>query len=273
MLPAHMSTRALLVAGLLAIVGSAGPARAETPLPSRGDHSVYDAANVIDDSTEQRMEAFNRGLFVTVPKLEGETISDLAVRVQHGWGVGVKGKDESAVIALAVEDRKIFIATGYGSEGYLPDGKVGEIRDRARPLLAANNFGAGLYQVDTEVARVAADAHHVTVSGLPAAPSRANRGVGCDAQVFAIFILIAIAASLIGRRGRGGWGGGGGGWGSSLLTWLALDSIFRGGRGGWGGGGFGGFGGGGGWGGGGGGGGFGGFGGGSGGGGGAGGSF
>src|SRR5262245_9879776 len=170
-----MFTRALLLAGLLALLGT-GVAGAATPLPPIGDHSVYDAANVIDDDVEQRMELLNRELFdkaqvaivvLTVPKLEGETISDLAVRVQHDWGVGVKGKDEGAVIALSLADRKIFIATGYGSEGYLPDGKVGEIRDHARPALRANDFSNGLFLVDAEVARVAADAHHVTLSGSP----------------------------------------------------------------------------------------------------------
>jgi len=194
------------------------------------------------------------------------------VRVQHDWGVGVKGKDESAVIALSVEDRKVFIATGYGSEAYLPDGKVGAIRDHARPALKANDFSTGLYLIDAEVARAAADAHHVELSDMPPPMQSPQRGVGCGGSALAVFVLIVIGLSLFGRR-RGGGGGFGGGWGSGLFTWLALDSLFRAGRGGgwgdsgWGGGGFGG---GGGWGGGGG---FGGFGGGSGGGGGAGGDF
>jgi uncharacterized protein len=258
-----------VVLALAALVVTATVASAATPLPARGDHSVYDAANVIDDVREQQMEAINRELFdragvavvvVTVPKLVDETISDLAVRVQHDWGVGVKGKDESVVIALAVEDRKIFLATGYGSEGYLPDGKVGEIRDRATPALRQNDYATGLYTADLAVAQAAAAAHNITLTGVPAAPppARAQPSSNLFNLIFlGVFVLIAVGG-IFGRRG-----GPGGGLGS-FATGAVLGSLFGRG-GGWGGGGGGGSDSGGG--------GFGGFGGGSGGGGGAGGNF
>jgi hypothetical protein len=155
--------RAVLVSCVL--LAGATRAWAVTPLPDRGDHSVYDAANVIDDARERALEAINSELVqragvavvvITVPHLVDETISDLAVRVQHDWGVGQRGKDESVVIALSVEDRKIFLATGYGSEGYLPDGKVGQIRDLATPALRGNDYSAGIYAADVAVAQAAA---------------------------------------------------------------------------------------------------------------------
>jgi uncharacterized protein len=258
---------------LAVLAASAAQAAAVTPLPDRGDHSVYDTANVIDDAREQALEAINRELVqragvaivvVTVPRLVDETISDLAVRVQHDWGVGQRGKDESVVIALSVEDRKIFLATGYGSEGYLPDGKVGEIRDLATPALRRNDFSSGLYTADVAVAQVAAAAHNVTLTGV--APAARTRG-GDDSWVLTlVFLGILVVVGALASRGRGGRGGGGG-FGSFWLGAL-LGGLFSN-RGGFGGGGFGGSGGGDN----GGGGGFGGFGGGSGGGGGAGGNF
>jgi len=259
-----------VVLALAVLVAAATTASAKTPLPARGDHSVYDAAGVIDDGREQQLEATNTELMqragvavvvVTVPKLVDETIAELAVRVQQAWGVGIKGKDEGVVIALAVEDRKIFLATGYGSEGYLPDGKVGEIRDRATPSLRANDFAAGLVIADLAIAQVAAAAHNVTLTGVPAiaAGERADEPSNLVTLIFlGVFALIAIGGMF--RGGRGGRGGGLG----SFATGALLGSLF--GRGG-------GFGGGGSGGGDSGGGGFGGFGGGSGGGGGAGGSF
>ena len=42
---------------------------------------------------------------ITVPTLDGEPVSDFAVRV---------GEDRGIVIALAVAERDIFIAAGYG---------------------------------------------------------------------------------------------------------------------------------------------------------------
>jgi uncharacterized protein len=265
-----------LAAGLAvtALVALAGVAHATTPLPARADHSVYDAAHVLGDTS--RLEAINTELMqkagvaivvVTVPRLEGETIGDLAVRVQHDWGVGVKGKDESAVIAVSVEDRKVFIATGYGSEAYLPDGKVGAIRDQATPALHANDYAGGVLVLDTEVARVAAAAHGVTLTGVPAVQQReADTGEGWFGAIFFIVLIFLVVGVIAARHRRGGGGGGSGGggfWLGALLGNL-LSNLGRGGRGGgWGGGGGGDSGGGG----------FGGFGGGSGGGGGAGGSF
>jgi uncharacterized protein len=247
-----------VVLALAVLVATAATASANTPLPARGDHSVYDAAGVIDETREQQLEATNTELMqragvavvvVTVPKLVDETIAELAVRVQQEWGVGVKGKDEGVVIALAVEDRKIFLATGYGSEGYLPDGKVGEIRDRATPALRANDFAAGLVTADLAIAQVAAAAHNVTLTGVPAiaAPRGADEPSNVVTLIFlGVFALVAIGGMFRGRGGRGGGGGFG-----SFAAGALLGSLFgRGGGGGGGGdgggGGFGGFGGGGG---------------------------
>lgn len=197
-------------AGLLAL--------ALTALPAQTDRSVYDQAGVLDATTAARIEALNDDLWakakvaqvvVTVPKLDGETIEQLAVRVQHDWGVGAKGKDESVVVALSKDDHKIFIATGYGSEGYLPDGKVGELRDHATPLLHAGKYGEGLLLLTKEIAAVAAAEHHVTLDDsvpVPAARTSDNNGGPIvPLIVFGIFVAVAL---LTRRRGGGGTGGG-----------------------------------------------------------------
>lgn len=200
-----------------------GAAHAVTPLPQRGDHSVYDTANVIDDSREAQIEALDRELFdkagvaivvLTVPKLVDETIGELAVRVQHDWGVGKKDTDESVVIALSVADREIFLATGYGSEPYLPDGKVGAIRDLALPALRANDFSGGLYTAAHEVAMVAAAAHNVKVLGDDSVGQGGTRtgpsgsgGCGDDPLTFVMLVVLVLVFAFR-RRGRGGRGGG-----------------------------------------------------------------
>ena len=240
--------RSVLVAGLVAAMAIG--AHAATPLPTHGATSVYDAGDVIDASTEASLEQLDSELLaktgvamvvVTVPKLVDETIDQLAVRVQHDWGVGTKGKDESVVIALSLADRKIFIATGYGSEGYLPDGKVGELRDHATPQLKANAYGAGILQIAREAAGIAAAEHKVALddSVRAIAPQPHERGSILPMVLF--FIVFAVFAIFGSRRGGGGGGGGGG-----FLAGAVLGSMFNnGGRGGdSGGGGFGGFGGG-----------------------------
>ncbi|HEU5060972.1 MAG TPA: TPM domain-containing protein, partial [Kofleriaceae bacterium] len=240
---------------------------AATSLPSKQDgRYVYDVANVIDDAAEQQMNMLQRELVqkakvtvivLTVPKLEGETIDELAVRVGHSWGVGQKDTDEGVVAALSVEDRKLFIATGYGSEGYLPDSKVGRIRDEATPFLRQNDFTRGLSLISARVAEAAAAEHDIKLTGMPDLPpqqARRRQCGGIGALLGILLILFLIGGAFGSRRGGGGrFGGGGGGgfWGGILLGQI-LGSMLGGGRGGggWsggfgGGGGFGGFGGGG----------------------------
>ncbi len=247
------------VAVLALCVVAARDAHAVTPLPQRGDHSVYDVAGVIDAATESQIEAIDRELFdkagvaivvVTVPKLEGETIGQLALRVQESWGVGVKGKDESVVIALSVADRAIFFASGYGSEPYLPDGKLGEIRDHVTPMLRANDYGGGLLRGVREVASVAAAAHGVKLLGDDSvgqggAIANEQPSTGCNDSVLTIAVLLVIVLSFA-FRGRGGGGRGrrGGFFFWPMGGWIGGGRGRGGFGGGGGGGGFGGFGGG-----------------------------
>ena len=46
------------------------------------------------------------------------------------WGIGKKGEDKGVLIFFTLKERKIRIETGYGVEGILPDGLVGEILDK-----------------------------------------------------------------------------------------------------------------------------------------------
>ena len=126
---------------------------AQVELPPHGDRSVHDLAGVVSAPHIQTMERLHKELFdktgvalivVTVARLEGEPIEDFAVRVGEEWAPGVRGEDRGIVIALAMEERRVFVATGYGVEGYLPDGRVARLVDQfAIPSLRQNDFSTG----------------------------------------------------------------------------------------------------------------------------------
>jgi uncharacterized protein len=242
-----MRLRPALVLAL--VLAASGVASARTPLPRKVDGvSVYDGAGVIDDATQQRMELLHQELrektdvtivVVTVPELQDETIDELAVRVGHDWGVGKSDKDEGIVVARSMKPSKIFIATGYGSEGYLPDGKVGAIRDEAGPRLRQGDAG-GYLLISARLAEAAAKEHNVELTGMPDLPQQQSaRRRGCGGSVLGVLLLLFLLGSFLGR-GRGGRGGRGGGMGG-LWTGMILGNILSGiSRGGFGGGGFGG---------------------------------
>ena len=175
-------------------------------------------------------------------------ISTYAFELGETWGVGQAGKDNGAVLLVAVDDRKVFIATGYGLEGAITDAEAGRIiRNVITPNFRQGRFYQGLDE--------ATDALIDAARGEFTADERPRRtpGGGGGLDMTTLFILLIIAYFVFngirgggggpgrrGRRRRGGsypiiigpgWGGGGS-WGGS-------------GGGGFGGGGFGGFGGGG----------------------------
>ena len=229
--------------------------------PPRG--YVNDLAGVLDSASVAHLEAViaevrakTRGeiAVVTLPDIGDRPAADVALQIGRQWGVGAKGEagdpaKNLGVVVLLVPTKnhrpgtgQIFIATGRGAEGFLPDARVGRIRDAMTPYLAREEYGPGLaYGVDL-IAQAFAQEFGVTLSAAPPAPRPARRDVSFPSGatlLWIIFVTVLLLSRLArGRRrwGRGVWwaggGWGGGGWG--------------GGGGGGGGGGFGGFGGGGG---------------------------
>ena len=67
----------------------------------------------------------NRIVVVTVKDLDGYPIAEYAQQVGEQWGVGNKGFDNGIVILIKPKvgssRGEVFIATGYGLEGAIPD--------------------------------------------------------------------------------------------------------------------------------------------------------
>src|SRR5512134_1563648 len=157
-------------------------------------------------------------------KIETQTTSEVAVltvrstapldaqqyatQVFDRWKIGKKGKDNGILILVAVDDRKMWIATGYGVEGVLPDGKVGEIRDQVLlPLFRQSRYGEGIFLGAKAVGTVLA-------GGQVDAPKREQKRKRSSFPLdlilfllFGAFILVrGIFSSIFGSRRRGGGG-------------------------------------------------------------------
>ncbi|PYO62335.1 MAG: hypothetical protein DMD28_06175 [Gemmatimonadetes bacterium] len=224
---------------------------------------VNDFAGVLDPGPVARMEAEitevrekTRGdiVVVTLPDIGQRAPVDVAVEIYRQWRVG--GTAEAGdparnlgALLLIVPRRnhrpgtgRVFLLTGRGAEGFLPDARAGRTTDAMTPELAREDYGAAAARGVDSIAHAFADAMGVT---LTSQPERASPG-GDDSGRPAIpvgWLVALIIFLLLFSRGRilwlpfwlGGFGGGRGGWGG-----------WSGGGGGGFGGGFGGFGGGGG---------------------------
>ena len=238
-------TLALAIALFMVLIASVGFAAEKYPSP-RGT-AVNDFANVIDQENAAKMEALARevlqktGTAVVVATVEtigeNEEYNLYANGLYKAWGIGEKGKDKGVLIFFTLKERKIRIETGYGVEGILPDGLVGEILDKyALPFLKEGNYGKGLYNAMYACSAYIAKDANVQLSDSPM-PYRTRVQQGkIKIGPFQIIFFLIVAALLLGTRT-----------GRSMLPWLLL-LFLSGGRGGGGGGfggGFGGFGGGG----------------------------
>ncbi len=209
--------------------------------------AVNDFAGVIDANNANRMEVLARevlqktGTAVVVATIaslgEGEEAGLYANGLYKAWGIGKKGEDKGVLIFLAVNERKVRIETGYGVEGILPDGLVGEILDKyVVPQLKAGDYGKALYNAVAACSAYLAKDAGVQLTGSAAPYKTRARAEKKGISVVGIIIFLIIAALLLGTKT-----------GRSMLPWILLLLLSGSGRGGGGGfsGGFGGFGGGG----------------------------
>lgn len=209
----------------------------DSPL-TKPNAPVNDYAGVLDEATKsqlnQRIIQFRDStnpkveLAVAIVKTTGDRdIFDYSMAVARGWGIGSKQTDNpSALLFVAVDDKKYFTQISRDLEDELPDGTVGQIqREKLVPAFKQENYGKGIS--DTVDAYIAAIKSKQAGEPAPIQPQDRNSrksggsifgGAGC---LILLFILMIIIFS------RGGRGGGGRGGGGSFWLPLILGSIIN----------------------------------------------
>ena len=134
------------------------PCDGEAPRKSQQDRLLWSYAPLLDAVEEQRIndrlvafaqETSNQVLVLIVDTLCGEEPSDLAFAIGERWGIGHKGFDNGIVFLIkptgSAGNRKVFIATGYGLEGAIPDATCRRIVDNeVIPHFKQGEFARGI---------------------------------------------------------------------------------------------------------------------------------
>jgi uncharacterized protein len=213
-------------------------AAAEPTVPTPRGY-VSDYVGVIDPGTIRQLDALIDELkrrtgaeiaVVVVNSTAPLTAFDYAMKIAESWKPGAKGKDNGVVFLVAVKDHQMFILTGYGVEGVLPDGKVGAIRDQlVRPAFRRGDYAGGIRAGTEAMAAIIAEGAGVRLQGARPAPvshTQPSIASGLLPILFLIiFLLLFFRFPFLplfmgwpggGYRGGGfggGFGGGGGGFG------------------------------------------------------------
>jgi uncharacterized protein len=152
-------------------------------------------------------------------------IADYAQRLGENWGIG-SSKDNGILILAAMNDRKVFIATGRGMEGAVPDALAKRIvTNLITPNFKMEAYYQGLDQATDMIFKLA--------SGEFKAEDVESEGDhGGAFFLLLLFLFIFVILPLIKNRKDNDNHMGGKGGGIDLWTTIMLANMLKGGGGG-----------------------------------------
>jgi uncharacterized protein len=176
---------------------------------------------------EQKLVAYNDStstqIAIVMMRSTGEyEIADYSQRLAQAWGIGGAENNNGILILAAINDRKVFIATGYGMEGAVPDALAKRIvSNLIIPNFKMEAYYQGLDQATDMIIKLASGeykAEEVTSDG----------DHGGAALLIFLFILLFIIIPLIKNRNDNDNHMGGKGGGIDLWTTIMLANMLKG---------------------------------------------
>nr|WP_309575047.1 TPM domain-containing protein [Moraxella osloensis] len=182
------------------------------------NNPVIDEAKILSASDKQAIETKLRSLndrglaqaaVVIVPTTNGEDIFDYSMKVADRWKLGRKDTDQGLLMVVAVNDRKMYILTGYGLEGTIPDAAAKRIiSDDITPRFKQGDYAGGITaginrieeRLTTDPAILKqADANRVNTNANSNAQSNQEGGIPLIFLGFFGFVAGMILTSILGR--------------------------------------------------------------------------
>lgn len=183
----------------------------------------------IDDSTSTQIAV------ILIPTTGGRELGDYTTDLGRNWGVGGAEFNNGVILLIAKDDRKLWIATGYGLEGSLPDATASHIIDDViKPNFRGDDYFRGIDEGTDAIISAVQGTYNT-----PQERSGKSRGSMIPFIVIVLIVLFIMSksgggkgGSFMSRRGYrgipgpfifptggggssggGGFGGGGGGFG------------------------------------------------------------
>lgn len=214
---------------------------------------VVDDAGILSSDTrdtltnllaEHERQTGNQVVVVTLKSLQGTTIEQYGYQLGRAWGIGVKGKNNGALLIVSPSTHDVRIEVGYGLEGLLTDAQSKLIIENVMlPKFRSGDYDGGVRDGTVTVLQALGGHPSATVSPPTASDDRSGGGGGFHIPIIVIVIILWFVFGrffwpLFFLGGLGGWGrGGGGGFGGGGFGGGGFGGGFSGGGGSFGGGG------------------------------------
>ena len=178
---------------------------------------VIDQAHILSTEDKQAIDQKIRALHdtgkvqigvVIVPTTGQEDIFGFAMRIADQWQLGSAKQDNGLLMAIAVNDRRIQILTGYGLEGVLPDIVASRIiRNQITPYFKQAQYAQGIDAGLAEIERILTMDPEVAAQAAEELKERQAQALH-EQQAkqktlsTALFILIAgiVGSFVVGKR-------------------------------------------------------------------------
>ncbi|MFN5325245.1 MAG: TPM domain-containing protein [Bacteroidota bacterium] len=194
--------RLLVIIWILLLCGSTVKSQ-DFPSPPNPPRLVSDFTATLNDTEsaalETKLRSYNDSTstqiaVVIMATLDGYPIDDYAIELAHRWGIGRKGKDNGVLILVSKEERKIFIANGYGMEGVLTDGRTKRIIEKdIKPAFQDGRYYDGLDRATTSIILLASGSFE------PEPEASAGEFISI---VFSVLVFVTLLLLIHARRVR-----------------------------------------------------------------------
>ena len=229
-----MIKKQLFLSFLLLVLSLATWAQGDFPEKPNPPRLVNDFSKTLSTKEVQQLEnklvAYNDSTssevsIVLINSVGPYDISDYAFQLGDQWGIGRADKDNGVLILAAMKDRKVFIATGYGMEGAIPDALAKRIVEQLIvPNFRTENYYTGLDQATDMIFKLASGEYKAEYLG-----SSDNPGGGLP--LFLILIVGFVILTLIRNRNDNNNHMGGKRGGVDFFTTLLLANMLGGSQG------------------------------------------
>ena len=175
---------------------------------------VHDDAHALKQETVDQLEkdlktyedsTSNQIAILIVQLLEGDVLEEYSLHVAEKWKLGTKGKDNGALLLIAVDEHKMRIEVGQGLEGVLTDAQSNRIiRNEIAPEFRRGDYDAGVKAGINGIIKAIAGEYRA--DEVDTSSSELSFGEKILFGLFIFGILGLFTTGAVFSQGCAGWG-------------------------------------------------------------------
>lgn len=174
------------------------------PEPTDRQNLIHDFAKVLPKAQVERLNKQMQNwqmqngaevVVVVMPSIEGAEIAMYTTELAEQWDIGKADEDNGVCLLVALKEKRVHIATGYGIEGIIPDALAKRIIETAiTPKFKQGDLMGGIEAGVIGIQKL------ITGEFGP----EQFRSRGGKSNAWFILPLIFLALLIISRRNKGG---------------------------------------------------------------------